>query len=208
MSTSIYFGGPWYRSVHPKLVISAMRFAVESPAYGHFVDKTSFTDGMLDIGRNLLMQKAIDSGCRWLVSVDADVSFDGKAKQICQALNEADRQTIALVAAPLELPDGAANVVDIHGNRLPWDFLSCGRHIQTSVLNIGFGFVAFHLGWYINNWPKTLPYFQSTVERYVDGGFAHRGEDYNHCADVRRMNGQIICDPRIGAIHEMGRTVK
>lgn len=201
----IFFGGPWYRATHPKLTVSAMKFAVLSPAFGYQVHGISFTDGMLDVGRNILLERAMIGGATWFLSADADVSFDNRAEEICRALDEAPYNA-AVVGAPLELPDGAANVVDEKDNLLPWIWLKKDRPMFR-VNKVGFGLVAFRLAWYEAKWPKTEAYFQSRVAR-VGSSFLNFGEDYNHCQRVRELGGEVWCDPRIGATHEMGRTVR
>lgn len=204
---NVMLGGCWYGSkVDARLAQSLVQFTVASAQFKVNVASVTFQDGMLDLARNRLLAEAIASGADWLISVDADCSFQGQAENICRSLWHHKRTDVALVGAPVKQGSGIWNVLGLDEARLtepPKDPAPVG--------SIGFGWVAFRCGWYAVNWPRQdrhfVPFFQTIC--YPDPrarfGMGSWGEDFGHCKAVRDLKGKVICDASIRVPHHVVR---
>jgi len=200
----IVAGGPWYGSrVDSRLLASMVQFYCEAHAYRLRPTHVLLEDGLLDLSRNRLLSRAIETRADWFISVDSDISFDDQSRAIAESLWRHKRSDIAIVGAPARCGNGRWNVLDLSeqpiGDERPTTVMDCG--------SIGFGWVAFRLGWYVQHWPKGAPFVQTLI--YPDPrakyGWGAWGEDYGHCKAVRDLGGRIICDPSIRVKHHMVR---
>jgi hypothetical protein len=200
---TLVIGGPWYRStVDARLLSTIVSVVTEAPRRNFRPLQISYQDGLLDLARNRLMTGALRTGADWLVSFDSDCSLVGDHPgPLFDALSTCYQPDIALVAAPARCADGRWNVQTLDGE--PWR-LGAGRE---QVACIGFGLVAFRLGWYAKHWPADIPYFQTVItpDAKIPLGWAPVGEDYGHCHAVRNLGGRVVCAHDIALDHHVTR---
>lgn len=229
MSIRIAFGGPWYTSkVDTRLLISILQLVVDGPrceilAEQRLSPEMLITDdAMLDLCRNSLMARALETPLDWFVSVDADCSFIGQVPMLARVLAEHNRPDTAMVAAPVKCGNSDAYNVVVNDEQPGFDAERTRPAAPTHVARIGFGFVAFNLSWYKTNWPRVLvgssnggsrhelwdTFFQTLIApAWINGkpGFRALTEDYTHCRRVRELGGRVICDPRLMVKHHVVR---
>jgi hypothetical protein len=206
-AVNVVLGGPWYGSkVDARLLQACVQFACAAPDLGVFVREVVYEDGMLDVSRNRLLARAIATGADWLLSVDADCSFQDQLEPLSQMLKRELLSEVALVGAPVKQGNGVWNVLDFGDQRL-----SAPPSVVGPVGSVGFGLVAFRCGWYAKNWPRQgshfVPFFQSIVlpDPGKPWGMGAWGEDFGHCKAVRDRGGKVMVDPKIRVRHHVVR---
>lgn len=195
-------GGPWYRTqVDARCALTIASIALRW--VGARLIYMGGQDAPLDLARNRLLYAALNHPGKpdWLISLDADMSIPAShIMAFFDALRETRDKDVAIVGVPAYQGGGQVNVVDLDMTR-PRDLPSKRREVA----GIGTGIVAFRIDWYRQNWPKDLVWFQTVA--YFDGSGqpAMAGEDFGHCAQVRRYGGKIVCDGRVRCEHHMER---
>jgi len=196
----VVVGGPWYRTqIDTRAMVSIVALVVDAPRCGAAVVKLAGQDGLLDMSRNRLLDDAIRSGADWFLSLDADCSIVNP-RTVYAALHDARRQDVALVGFPALEGSGRLNVVGLDCQRL-----AAPPAGQLEVSRVGFGAVAFRLGWYATHWPRDLPYCHTLPARDEHGRWGAIGEDFGHCLEVRRLKGRVLVDGRVVVQHHMSR---
>jgi hypothetical protein len=198
-------GGPWYRSqIDARCATSLVTLALVGEMCNARLLALMFEDGLLDMSRGRLMQRALDSGADWLISLDADSALPSTdamehARRVFQALAETRDEAVAIVGFPMRQGHGGYNVIEVGGKRCD---LRPSKRRETAA--IGTGAIAFRLAWYREHWPSDMPFFQTVMRR--DGAKLWAiGEDYGHCGRVGSLGGKVICDGRVRFIHHTAR---
>lgn len=196
---SMVVGGPYYGSkLDVRTAMSIQALIGHAPGHGWSVQQMIAEDSMLDLARNMLMYRALQTGAQWLVSIDADCSLKDPTRLFAALALETDNK-IACIGFPTRCGDGRWNVViDGAVTREP---LAKRRDVDA----IGTGAVAFRLGWYAKHWPADAPWFQTFTLRREDGRPYCVGEDYGHCNMVRSLGGRVVADPSVRVIHHTAR---
>src|SRR5574338_93089 len=143
-------GRPWYGTrVDARTAFTLMTVAASSSSYGAVPTRAIYEDGLLDVSRNRLMTKAFKAGVDWFVSIDADISGrddEQFTRALANALQQFNREDVALVGAPCKTAAGVWNVVvDERAapkdptRRIDWRKEATPREVH----RIGFGLVAF-----------------------------------------------------------------
>lgn len=192
-------GGPYYQSkIDFRLAMTMQQIVGWAPHHKWEPLGVIAEDTMLDLARNLLMDKAISMGADWLISLDADISlFNPRA--VFAALDAA-RPDVACVGFPARCGNGR------------WNVVMGGKTVESKptercdVERIGTGAIAFRLGWYVKHWPKDEPFFQTHCLRHPTTGKLYTvGEDYGHCNAIASLGGRVVCDPSVRVIHHTAR---
>jgi hypothetical protein len=163
----------------------------------------------IDLCRNTILFDAIESGCDWVLMVDADNYHAAKADaigdagvDILQMILDGQRQEAAMVGAPVrgrgvgdtgvcvqnKIKDGwqAVSLEALKGQAVPVD-------------RIGAAFIAVNVNWIKACWTKP-PWF--LMDHNFEGRPKHgRGEDYFFCDGIRDRGGIVLCDGRFVPEH-------
>jgi hypothetical protein len=198
---SFVVGGPYYQSrLDVRTAMTIQQLIGWAPRHGWQPLGMIAEDTMLDLARNLLLDKAIAMGADWLISIDSDISLKNPQAVFASLALENDNR-IAVVGFPARCGNGRWNVV-LDGQTIAEPL---GR--RRDVERIGTGAIAFRLGWYVKNWWKDeTPFFQTVSMRSKETGKIYNvGEDYGHCNAVRSLGGRVVADPNVRVIHHTAR---
>lgn len=148
----------------------------------------------VDKARNMLVAKARDAKCDWLLMCDADTYYP-RPPAIAAMIHEATQRKAAVIAAPVRMRKRDGYNVQRGGALLePDDFR--GRVLEVD--GIGTAFMAVRLGWIVQEWPLA-PWFQFTHHEGYQPSTT--GEDYSFCKGVRERGGVILADGRFEPAH-------
>lgn len=197
----VVLGGAWYRSqLDVRTMTTIVGLVTSAHLEGATVVRLIAEDGPLDISRNKLLELAIPTGADWFLSIDSDCSI-GDARAVFRAMRAATSSAVALVGFPARENSGRWNVIDLQNQRV-----TAPARELVEVARVGFGAVAFRLGWYVKHWPRDVAPFQTVIVRDdVSKRWAAIGEDFGHCNAVRSLGGRVLADGRVPVEHHMSR---
>lgn len=149
----------------------------------------------VDKARNLLIAKARDAKCDWLLMCDADTYYPVPAA-IAAMIHEAGVRGAAAIAAPVRMRKRTDGFNVKRGDALLSADDFRGRVLEVD--GIGTAFMAVNLGWLAKEWPVS-PWFQFVHHE----GYQPRttGEDYAFCEGVKKRGGTILADGRFEPAH-------
>lgn len=149
----------------------------------------------VDKARNMLVAKARDAKCDWLLMCDADTYYPGPPA-IATMLHEGNQRKAAVIAAPVRMRKRADGFNVKRGDSLLAEEDFRGRVVEVD--GIGTAFMAVRLGWLVQEWPLS-PWFEFKHHE----GYQPKttGEDYSFCQGVRQRGGLILADGRFEPAH-------
>jgi hypothetical protein len=148
----------------------------------------------VDKARNMLVAKARDAKCDWLLMCDADTYYPVPAA-IAAMIHEGQSRGAAVIAAPVRMRKRDGYNVKRGDELVPIDDIR-GRVAEVDA--IGTAFMAVRLGWIAKEWPLS-PWF-----RFIHNeGYqpSTTGEDYAFCQGVKQRGGVILADARFEPVH-------
>jgi hypothetical protein len=164
----------------------------------------------VDKARNLLVAKARDAKCDWLLMCDADTYYP-IPQAIFQMIHEGDRRQAAVIGAPVKMRKRPGYNVS-RGEKFALVPEEEWRKQVIAVDRIGTAFTAVNMHWLGDKWPHS-PWFKF---EHLEGLVPETvGEDYWFCGGVKQRGGTILADGRFepvhveasneaGLLHEMG----
>lgn len=142
----------------------------------------------------MLVAKARDAKCDWLLMCDADTYYPVPAA-IAAMLHEGTQRRAAVIAAPVQMRKRTGYNVKRGEDLLTADDF---RSRVVEVDGIGSAFMAIRLGWIAQEWPLS-PWFRFI--HHEGRQPSTTGEDYAFCAGVKERGGLILADGRFEPAH-------
>ncbi|MFH1833402.1 MAG: hypothetical protein ABH877_00135 [bacterium] len=168
----------------------------------------------IEVVRNTIMAHALEAGCDWLLSVDADCFYDppnpAEATSLLQMVFDASKDPrVAMVGTPVRR---RGNPADPYYMVYKWrtpprvkpipEETFLGKVVPVDCISTSL--YAVNVNWIRSCWPKG-PWY---VVQHL-GGLDYAGEDVTFCEGIRGRGGVILCDGRVLPEHVQSRqTIK
>lgn len=148
----------------------------------------------VDHAHNLAVLEAVKDNADWLMIMGRDnYAFPEKLMDMIKSGVELN---CAIIGAPCLHRNGESLNVSVDGKAIK----SINVKEVFEVDKIGSGIMAINLSWLRENWPRKLgPWFGSI---YHPNGI-RESQDYVFCKDVKVMGGNVFCDSRVEAGHDI-----